>query len=237
MRRMMMAMKTPRPWGLLLPILALLGWACGPTEETRVPDTVADGRLVLPEGDGRPVLLDGLFSTGEWEDATAVPVGDAFTLHFKHYRGFVFVGVEVHDLTIPVVDLYVRSGDGPIRQLHASAQLGERELSAVVEDTPPFRWGLTRDWYANEVRMDRVSRDSLESAGVDPTEAILRTLVPYDGFEMQLRRSKVPGSQWRVRIEVHSGAEHEAPYVYPAQTSLDDTEDWLVLVLPPEAAG
>jgi hypothetical protein len=164
-------------------------------------------------------------------------VDDAVTLHFKHYRGFVFLGVEVHDIQIPVVDLYLQSGDGPIRQLHASAQLGERELAAVVEDTPPFRWGLTRDWYANEVRMDRVSRDSLESAGVDPTEAILATLVPYDGFEMQLRRSKVAGSQWRVRIEVHSGAEHGATHVYPAQTSLDGTEDWLVLVLPPEGAG
>ena len=46
----------------------------------------------VPEGDGRPVLLDGLFSPGEWEDAKKIEIHPNVHLYLKKYGGHVFFG-------------------------------------------------------------------------------------------------------------------------------------------------
>lgn len=202
------------------------------------PDSDEDSRLVVPEGDGRPVLLDGVFSSGEWEDATAVVADSSVTLHFKRNRGDVFIGANLTNLHVPVIDVFLQSGEGPIMQFHASAQLGERELSAHGEENDPaFHWGVTSGWYANEVRWDQIVRDSLLTEGVDPNEARLATMVRYDGFELQLRRAKLGGSEWRLHVEVMAGPDYEIPHVYPEGTDRRSTDGWLVLELGPVRDG
>ena len=39
----------------------------------------------VPEGDGRSVLLDGLFSPGEWEDAEKINVRPNVSLYLKKH--------------------------------------------------------------------------------------------------------------------------------------------------------
>jgi len=226
-----------------LPAFLLAAWACtaAPAPETdrgAAPlDTDEDGRLVVPEGDGRPVLVDGVFSPGEWADAATVVVDRDVTLRIKHYRSHVFIGAETGELGGPIIDLFLQSGDGPIWQFHASAQLGERMLTAAGEEDPEFRWGMTSGWYANEVRWDQIARDSLAAAGA-PDEAYPATFNPYDGFELQFHREKVAGPEWRLRVEVLAAPEYDrAPHVYPAGTQANSTDGWLVLVLPTAGMG
>lgn len=207
-------------------------WACGVPDSGR---STGDGDpswpMELPEGDGRPVLTDGIFSPGEWDDALRVPVDEAVTLLLKQVRDHVFVGVSVDGLSVPVVDLFLQAGDGPITQFHASAQLGERRLSPPGEEDPDFLWGRTTDWYANEVRYHAALRDSLEAAGDGEREAIRAALYPYEGFEMQFRRARVPGSRWRLRVEVAGGPDYRDPHVFPAGTERKDASGWAVLSL------
>jgi hypothetical protein len=47
----------------------------------------------VPQGNGAPVITDGLFSQGEWDDALRIPLGETVALHLKEYRGVVFIGV------------------------------------------------------------------------------------------------------------------------------------------------
>ena len=122
-------------------------------------------------------------------------------------------------------------------QLHASAQLGERALSPPGEGDPEFVWGRTTDWYANEVRYDRSLRDSLEAAGDGDRAAIRRSIYPYDGFEMQIRRGKFHGSPWRLRIEVAAGPEYQDPLVFPAGTERKEVKGWALLSLAEQPGG
>ena len=217
---------------VLLAQLALVA-ACGGGDPAPVgsPEDSAPGRIAVPEGDGRAVLTDGIFTPGEWDDALRLTVDNALTLHLKQVRDHLFVGASVSGLNVPIVDLFLQVGDGPVMQFHASAQLGERSLAPQGQEDPEFQWGRTVDWYANEVRYDRPLRDSLEAAGADPRHAIRASLYPYDGFEMQFRRTKFPGSEWRMRVEVAGGPDYQVPHIYPAGTERKDVTGWAVLSL------
>ena len=49
----------------------------------------------VPKGNGVPVITDGIFSPGEWDDALRVALSEdgAVTLHLKEYGGVVFIGI------------------------------------------------------------------------------------------------------------------------------------------------
>ncbi len=49
--------------------------------------------VAVPTGDGAPVITDGVFTPGEWDDALKIAVADGVTLFLKEYRGVVFVGI------------------------------------------------------------------------------------------------------------------------------------------------
>jgi hypothetical protein len=185
----------------------------------------------VPETDGPPVLLDGTFSPGEWADAVSIDAG-VVGLFLKQEKGHVLLGVRCRGLTSPVVDLYVEPLGGEIHQLHASAQLGERTVPSDGSEPPPFTWGRSPFWYANEVRWDEGRRRQLINEGMEAGEAQMETLFPYDGFEFQIRRDKFGAAQWRVRLEVWSAGGNTL--VFPAGTRPGDATGWLVLDLEAE---
>ena len=72
---------------------------------------------------------------------------------------------------------------GPIHELHVSAQLGEKVLPATGE-APPFRFGYTSEWYANEQRRDMQEGERLQKEGKNPIEIMIATamnVVPVPG--------------------------------------------------------
>ena len=52
-----------------------------------VPGSLADDTesIRVPDGNGKPVLLDGLFSPGEWEDAEKIDVHPNVSLYLKKH--------------------------------------------------------------------------------------------------------------------------------------------------------
>ena len=69
--------------------------------------------------------------------------------------------------------------------------------------------------------------ESLMEEGLDRDEAQRRALFPYDGFEFQLKRSKLPGAEWLMRIEIRHSPDFDTPLVYPTGTEAKSTEGWL----------
>jgi len=184
------------------------------------------GPFDVPRGDGAPVVTDGTFSPGEWDDARRVDVNDELSLHVKEHRGVVFVGVRGRSGIGPS-ELSLAVPDGPIRKLHVSYALYEVELPPAGPEPRP-RMGLTSGWYANEIRRDEDALPRLREEGKPPWAADY----PSDGLEFAIRRSKLPGPVWRVRLSA-SGLFGGKPgmVVHPPAAAERNTARWLELRL------
>ena len=190
----------------------------------------APAEIAVPEGNGVPVITDGVFSPGEWDDAHRLALTPSVQLLVKQYRGVVFIGVRGSGQgAIGPSDLFLATPGGPVHQLHVSAQLGEKVLPATG-DAPPFRFGYTPDWYANEQRRDMEEAERLKKEGKDPIQIMIATAYPADGIEFAIRRSKLPSPRWLMRLEA-SALEGGKPgmLVHPAGTTERATDRWQAL--------
>ena len=213
-------------------LLAVVG-ASGSPGAQPVPSAQPAGprppaEIAVPEGNGVPVITDGLFSPGEWDDTLRLALTASVQLYLKQYRGVVFIGLRGSGPPGPS-DLFLAVPGGPVHQLHVSAQLGEAVLPAAG-DAPPLRFGYTPGWYANEQRRDMREAERLEKEGKNPIEIMIATSYPSDGIEFAVRRSKLPGSLWLMRLgaSVLDG-DKPAWLVHPAATSERTTEGWQIL--------
>jgi hypothetical protein len=184
--------------------------------------------VVVPEGNGVPVITDGNFGPGEWDDALRIPLSEAVELNLKQYRGVAFIGVRgLNRAMIGASELSISVPGGPIHLLHVSAQLGEVVLPPSG-DAPPFRFGFTPDWYANEQRRDMRESERLEKEGKNPMEVLAATSYPSDGIEFAIRLSKFPGPRWLLRLGASFLAGGKPGWlVYPAAAAERSTEGWL----------
>ena len=184
--------------------------------------------MIIPMGDGVPILLDGLFSPGEWEDAKRIDIHENVSLFLKAYGGHVFIGVRISPFRTSAVDMFFCRDGGRIHHLHASAQIGERLLddNSGRWDRPPFVWGKTADWSANEVRWDERKMQALIQEGRDEGEAQEAANYTYDGFEFQVRESKFGPGPWPFRIEVPMAPHIDKPVIFPAGTRMTPVKGW-----------
>jgi hypothetical protein len=188
--------------------------------------------VTVPEGNGAPVITDGIFSPGEWDDALRIALGETVALRLKEYRGVVFIGVRGQGpLGIGPSELFLAAPGGPIQRLHVSAQLSEIVLPPTGE-APPSRFGLTTGWYANELRRDMELAGRLEKEGKSPFEIISATSYPSDGIEFAIRRSKIPGQKWLMRLWASAIVGGKPGMLtYPPAAAERTTDGWLELRL------
>lgn len=175
----------------------------------------------VPEGNSNPVLIDGIFSKAEWQDAASVKVNDSITLYLKQFRGHVFLGIKMDTAYPAYVDLFLLTGSNQLYDLHASMQIGERLLNgnAWTDREPAWRWGNHVGWIANEAKYDSTKDRSLPDK---------EKMFPYEGKEFQLLRSRFAGKQWRLRIEVRGSSDE---IVFPVDSERMSTARWLTLQL------
>ncbi len=189
--------------------------------------------IKVPEGNGKPVLLDGLFSPGEWEDAKKLDIHQNVILYLKKYSGHVFIGVKINPYRTSVVDLFISPDGKNIHHLHASAQICERVVDedSGPWDNPTFVYGYSVDWYANEIRWDNAKMQELMRQGKSRDEAQEMSYFKYDGYEFQIKQSKFASHQWLFRIELPMAPDFDKPTIYPNGTVMKSTKDWIRLEL------
>ena len=186
--------------------------------------------VTVPEGSCAPVITDGIFSPGEWEDALPVALNNSVTLYLKDCRGVAFIGVRGNSPAgIGPSELYLAVPGGEIHKLHVSAQLYEAVPTAAGPQPKP-RFGLTPDWYANELRRDMEEAARLEKEGKGPIDIIRATSYPSDGIEFAIRRSKFPGQRWLMRLWASAFVEGKPGMLsYPPSAAERTTDGWLEL--------
>lgn len=205
---------------------AILLMSC--SGQTKLPENA----IAIPVGNGRPVLVDGMFRPGEWDDALTVTLNDSMALLFKHYEGHAYLGVQVETRLAPMVDLFLTFDTVNVQWYHVSAQLAERseQDSAALADTDGFTGGRTTDWYANEMRWDYSKRQALIGAGVSRDKAYLEAAYPADGIEFQFLRSKFTAPVGLMRIEIATPPDYGPSVVYPPGTERYNRDGWAPIV-------
>jgi hypothetical protein len=182
--------------------------------------------LAVPEGNGRPVLLDGLFAPGEWDDALKAPVHERVDLYLKTDSGHLFLGLKFKDPLGAIVDLWMTADDRTVCQMHSSGQLGEGTLTLpAATEWPETLLGYAKDWDANEIKSDSKKKAEWQAAG-RPDAGYRQALFPSDGKEFQIVLSKFAGS--RLKMRVRAGT-REGLIVYPEKTDLKSTAGWQAL--------
>lgn len=198
-------------------------WVCAWTLGVAASPSVAQVAVRVPETSPVPVLVDGQLSAGEWEDAAVVPVADGVRLLFRQVAGHVYLAVDVPDRVPRPVDLYLQAEGGMPVQLHASAQLGERDLPPAgwAPGEPAFCPGNPVGWVASVARVDAERPEDLPFAA--------RTH-PADGVEIQLLRSRFPGRIWRLAVHVGAFTGSRDAWLWPAGATADP-RSWAVIDL------
>ena len=187
----------------------------------------------VPEGNGKPVLLDGIFAPGEWNDALKVSIHDRVDLFLKVNSGHLFLGLKFAAAAGVITDIWMTSDDKTVYQMHSSGQLGEGVLSLPVADAVPGTMidtiiGYTKDWDANEIKSDSKKKAEWQAAG-RPAEGYRKVLFPSDGKEYQIVLSKFGGR--RLKMRLMSGGP-KGLIIFPEKSDLKSTENWLELILP-----
>jgi len=214
---------------LLLFLLLTCTESAASSQENIDPLKSSHSRLVVPTGNGTPVLIDGTFSPGEWKDAAALKFNKVITLYLKEYKGHVFIGIHCPEFKVKVCDLFINAGSSDIWKFHVSAQLLE---CILLKDGSPsdFRPGKTKDWYANEVRWDQKALDEIIKSGEKTRDqAFPEVVYPYDGFEFQIKLEKFNKKQWLIRVAVLNTVDGKE-YFFPSDTKKTKTTGWLELI-------
>jgi hypothetical protein len=162
---------------------------------------------------GKPVMLDGSLDA-DWRDAAMQDLGKLGRLYVKRSDEFVWLAVKVNGGN-GNVDLYLSPQGGEIYDLHSSAKLGERKL--VNGAWPEYVWWNNEEWVGTVSRVDSFEK---------------RTFLPTAVRQFQIRRSRFPGAEWKIMLEIVTPAEPEWKVTpYPKGVTNSNTEGWMVLKL------
>jgi predicted alpha/beta superfamily hydrolase len=139
-----------------------------------------------------------------------------------------FICVPLPPESYGTMDLYVASAatSTPVN-LHASAQVGERQRSA--SGWPEWTFGNQRDWYSPPVALSRAEV-------VDNRSQL--TFGVVSAREVAIRKSKFGAGPWRLMIEIRAlGAAKKGMLQYPALASNDDPASWATIGVGPVSTG
>lgn len=175
-------------------------------------------RVLIPEVESTPLLLDGRFDATEWRGALKLDIADGLRLRVKQSQGHVYLAVDTPGTSSQPMDLSLQPTDGHVYQLHASMQIAERTPTRDQPE-PEWRWGNHVDWLASEMKRDPAA---------DAKAQFSEQLHPADGTEFQIMRRRFPGETWRVRLTVDAVPGSPGAFVYPRGARADDPRSWAI---------
>jgi hypothetical protein len=152
----------------------------------------------------QPPVIDGKFTQGEWKGAKQISL-DSVTLYFLSSDKEIFIGVQGQKGIHPYTDLYFKTDS--ILNLHASLQLGERNL-LVLADPVEWSWGNNRLWTASVVTYKKNAGEK---------QSFYEQVEQYDGQEFVIQKNRFRGvTEIKLKIIVGDFINANSGARYPA---------------------
>ncbi len=198
----------------------------------RAPYDAQSKTVIVPEGSGSRIILDGIFSKGEWDDALQYPITDHYTIYLKADPEVLLIGLKSANPSVcQVTDLWITPDDREIYQLHSSALLAEGKIAFPFVMKNSRHLVLSHEaWEANFPERDDAEIE--ESIAAGRTRGLEKEIEAYrkkDGREYRIFRKKFPGNRLKMRIEVRDS---NGGGVYPEDATFREAGKWVELVLP-----
>jgi hypothetical protein len=124
--------------GSSIPIASNTPLPATPTATSTLPIE----QFAIPVPQGKPPLIDGTISPGEWDNAMIESFSDGSELLLMYSEGYLYLGIRANASDMIVGNVFINHGD-EIVILHASAALG-----AAIYQKETDQWQLTQnfDW-------------------------------------------------------------------------------------------
>lgn len=184
-------------------------------------------RVDVPEG--RSVLVDARCEEGEWTGASRTALANGLELLMQQDDRRVYLCIPLPPDSYGTMDLYVLpAGAAMPTNLHASAQVGERQRTAA--GWPDWRFGVHMYWYS----------PPLAAVGADVADGRARLdFGAVAAREVAIAKSKFGTGTWSVMLDLRAiGADKSGTATFPAGASADATASWATIeVLPASASG
>lgn len=170
----------------------------------------------------KPVLLDNNCPDSEWSDAARTDVGQGVTLLAKADEDFLYLCWRLPPESLGTLDFYVIVEGETSRDMHISAQVGDRWLRPDSTWTE-FAWGEHPGWYGPPVAFR-----GLETAADGTRQA---TWADSAAREMQISRDIGRGG-WAFMFELRAiGPGRANTVTWPEGGVPEDTRTWVELDL------
>jgi len=191
--------------------------------------------IVVPEGKGRQVITDGIFSIGEWDDALIYFIAENYNIYLKADTEIIYIGLKsAKQIGALVCEIRITSNEKEVFLLHVSGALGEG-ISGFPATTR-FDLNNNKNWEANFLKADSLKEEAWIAAG-SPLEKYDDVYNKRDGVEFKIYRKKFTGNSLKftigwVRVEVEGKKIDKRTYNYPENVSLRNADNWVELILP-----
>ena len=168
------------------------------------------------------VRIDGLFNAEEWDKSKNIYLTSNNSVQLIQDEDYLFIGIKNNEDVGRYIDLFMDNDSIGTINLHASMQLGERQLSDNWNDSiPTWNWGNNSNWTANTVVVVNESENI----------SFLESIEPYQGFEFQISKKKIKSKKVRIRLEIKDFMGQETDLIFPLNSEHLKPEDWALLEL------
>ncbi len=166
--------------------------------------------------------IDGMFHESAWQSAKNISLTDSNRFYLAQNDTLIFLGMYHEGVQSKYVDLFLSNESIGTINLHASMQLGERQLTANWDDSSPaWNWGNNTLWTANHVEMINHSKDI----------PLMESIKPYQGYEFQIDKRKLQGTKAKIRLEVRDFQGKSEDLIFPENSTRKHTAQWFELIL------
>jgi hypothetical protein len=191
--------------------------------------------IAVPERKDTQVATDGIFSTGEWDDALHYSVAENYSIFLKADTEILYIGLKsARPIGELICEIRITSNEEDVFLLHVSGALGEG-ISGFPATTK-FDLNNNEYWEANFLKADSLKNEAWIAAG-RPIDKYDDIYDKRDGVEFKIARKKFTGNTLKLtigwaRVEVSGKKIEKKVYNYPETASLKSPDNWVELVLP-----
>ena len=190
--------------------------------------------IIVPTGKSNQIVIDGIFSTGEWDDALKFPINEQFYIYLMVDSGTLFIGLKSEkSLGMAVSEIYITSSDNEFYNLHSSLSLAEGVIP--FGQSPKFTANYYKDWEANFCKYNKVNHEKWIAEGkpFDDLKKYNEIFEKTDGREYRINLNKFTGT----RLKMIAGLTYlqgaaKKNVRFPENASLKNSDSWVELILP-----